>query len=138
MEFSCNNILSLLTCYHGRQYIQDDTRSYRWVQLLPDSSADLRPDVLYVCRLSEALQLNHMETECHFVCLCDRYLNDEDREDEELLKNTIVIEENRSISWLLSLIQERFLELERWEAEMNDVLLRDGGYQELLDGTRKL
>ncbi len=138
MEFSVRNVLCLLTKYRGRPYIQpNDPHTYRWVGLLPDDIDEMKSDILYVCPLSEAMRRNHLETQCHFVCISDRYLSDEEREDEEMLKNIILLDENRSVAWLLSIIQERFLELENWEHEMQDVLLRDGSYQDLLDVSEK-
>lgn len=133
MDFTSNIILSLLRPYRGRPYIQaEGKKTYRWVSTLPDLPEELETDMLYVCRLSEAMALNQSAS-CHFVCICDRYLSDEERENNTLMQNLIVVEENRSLSWLLNLIQNRFLELENWEKELKDVLLRDGTYQDLMD-----
>ena len=134
MEFTSNTILSLLMPYRGRPYFSSrDKRTYRWVSLLPDSDDQLQPDILYVCRLSEAMLRNHRPPDCHYVCICDRYLSDEEREDAQMLRNIIIVEENCTIPWLLELFQKRFLELNRWESELKDVLLRDGDYQQILD-----
>ena len=91
----------------------EDKRSYQWVSLLPDEEEPLRQNMVYVCRLSEALRHNR-ESDCLFVCIYDRFLSEEEREDEQLLRNIIIIEENRSLSWVLNLIQDRFYELEAW------------------------
>lgn len=134
MAFTSNNILSLLMPYRGKPYIQTDVKKvYRWVSLLPDTWEEMESDMLYVCKLSEAMMRNRSGVNCHFVCVCDRYLSDEDRENADAMRNLILVEENRSVSWLLNLIQNRFLEIEEWEMKMKDVLLRDGGYQELMD-----
>lgn len=134
MKFTSNNILSLLRPYRGRPYIQPENgKTYTWVSLLPDDPRKIRSDILHVCRLSEALYYNHQETDCHFVCICDRYLSDDEREDFDLMHNIILVEENRSVSWLLNLIQERFRELEAWESALKDVVISGGDYQQIFD-----
>lgn len=134
MEFTSNIILSLLMPYRGKPYIKPDTKKvYRWVSLLPDTMGEMKSDMLYVCRLSDAMMRNQGELDCHFVCVCDRYLSDDERENESAMRNLILVEENRSLSWLLNLIQNRFLELEEWETKLKDVLLHDGSYQDVMD-----
>ncbi len=134
MEYTSNIVLSLLLPYRGKPYINtNEKKTYRWAALLPDNSNEMEEDMLYVCRLSEAMARNRDHQSCHFVCICDRYLSDDEREDAEAMNNLILVEENRSVSWLLNKIQNRFLELDRWEKEMKDVLLSGGGYQDLLD-----
>lgn len=134
MRFTVNNVLSLLLPYRGRPYVRaDSSRKYKWVSLLPGSTGELDSDMIYVCRLSEAMALNRQEPECLYVCISDRYLSEDERDDGELLRNIIIIEESGGVPWLMNLIQSRFLELTEWEKSMEDVLLRGGGYQELLD-----
>lgn len=134
MKFTVDNVLSLLLPYRGRPYVRaDGRRKYKWISLLPGSAGELDPAMIYVCRLSEAMLLNRLEPECLYVCISDRYLSEDERDDEELLKNIIIIEESGDVPWLFNLIQKRFLELFEWEKSMEDVLLNGGGYQELLD-----
>ena len=134
MEYTSNIVLSLLLPYRGKPYIKTtEKKAYRWAALLPDNSNEMEEDMLYVCRLSEAMARNREHPSCHFVCICDRYLSEDEREDAEAMNNLILVEENRSVSWLLNKIQNRFLELDRWEKDMKDVLLSGGGYQDLLD-----
>ena len=119
MLFTRNNIFSVLCHYRGKMYVPaEDKRGYRWVSLLPDEGEALQPDMVYVCRLSEALRHNQ-SSECLFVCIYDRFLSEEEREDESFLRDIIIIEENRSISWVLNLLQNRFCALEDWENRMN-------------------
>lgn len=133
MLFTRNTIFALLCRYRGKMYVSaEDKRSYQWVSLLPDEEEPLRQNMVYVCRLSEALRHNR-ESDCLFVCIYDRFLSEEEREDEQLLRNIIIIEENRSLSWVLNLIQDRFYELEAWENRMREVVISGGGYQELFD-----
>ena len=133
MRFTRNMIFAQLCQYRGKMYVPaEDKRGYRWVSLLPDEGEALQPDMVYVCRLSEALRHNQ-SSECLFVCIYDRFLSEEEREDALYLRNIITIEENRSISWVLNLIQSRFCALEEWENSMRDVVISGGGYQELFD-----
>ena len=135
MRFTRNNIFSVLCHYRGKMYVPaEDKRGYRWVSLLPDEGEALQPDMVYVCRLSEALRHNQ-SSECLFVCIYDRFLSEEEREDESFLRDIIIIEENRSISWVLNLLQDRFCALEDWENRMRDVVISGGGYQELFDAS---
>ena len=114
MRFTRNMIFAPLRQYRGKIYVPaEDKRSYRWVALLPDEGEPLLQDMVYVCRLSEALRHNQ-DNDCLFVCIYDRFLSEEEREDSGYLRNLIIMEENRSISWVLNLIQSRFCALEAW------------------------
>ena len=124
MRFTRNIIFSQLCQYRGKIYVPaEDQRSYQWVALLPDDGESLRSDMVYVCRLSEALRHNQ-SSDCLFVCVYDRFLSEEEREDNTFLRNIIIIEENRSIFWVLNLIQSRFRELEDWENHYGDEAIR--------------
>ena len=138
MRFTRNIIFAPLRQCRGKIYVPaEDKRSYRWVALLPDEGEALLPDMVYVCRLSEALRHNQ-DNDCLFVCIYDRFLSEEEREDSSYLRNLIIIEENRSISWVLNLIQSRFCALEEWENRMRDVIISGGGYQELFDDSEHI
>ena len=134
MRYTRNILFSVLFPYQCRSYVPaGDERTYRWISLLPDDGKPLPPEMVYVCRLSEAMARNQEAGSCLFVCIYDRYLSEADREDEELLKNIIIIEENRSITWVMNLLQNRFFELEMWETQMKDIVIQGGGYQDIFD-----
>ncbi len=134
MNFTSNIVLSLLMPFRGKPYIPGNVKKiYRWAAPLPEDISALCDDMLYVCRLSEALEIDRSTLDCHFVCICDCYLSDEETEHDAIMRNLILVEEKRSVFWLLDLIQNRVLELAEWEEKMKDVLLRDGGYQDIMD-----
>lgn len=134
MEFTVNNVMSLLENCRGKNYIKDQrNRKYKWAMLLPAETDEMQENILYVCPLSAALKRNHISPFFHFVCVCDRYLSDDDRDNEDFMQNIILIEEDYDTGRLLNIIQSRFLELNEWEAKLKDVLINKGSYQDILN-----
>ncbi len=132
MEFTKNIVLDILKVYKGTNHLKHtDTRNYRWISLLPGQAEDMQKDLLYVCNLSQAICLNRsVPGTFHYLCICDCFT---DEDDAELLTNTVIINEKRSVPWLFNLIQERFLKLTKWQADMQSALLGGCDYQKLID-----
>ena len=69
----------------------------------------MQKDLLYVCNLSQAIRLNRsVPGAFHYLCICDCFT---DEDDTELLANTVIINEKRSVSWLFNLVQDQLLRL---------------------------
>lgn len=132
MEFTKNIVLDILKVYKGTNHLNHtDTRSYRWISLLPEQDEDMQKDLLYVCNLSQAIRLNRsVPGAFHYLCICDCFT---DEDDTELLANTVIINEKRSVSWLFNLVQDQFLRLAGWETDMQAALLGGCDYQKLMD-----
>ncbi len=132
MEFTINIVLALLMPYRGKPYIPvSDQRKYRWVSLLPETAGEMKPDFLYVCLLTQAMERNQLVPGYHYVCIRNCYVDDET--DAEHLSSYIVMDENRDVAWLFNLLHMRILELNQWEQRIQQALLQDCDYQRLLD-----
>ena len=131
MLFTKNIVLETLNQYRGSQYLGNSERTYRWVALIPEDLRDMEQDILYVCNLSEAMKRNLESPGYHYLCIRDRFTDDD--EDAKVLNGTIVINENKNVSWLLNVIQQRFLQINKWVMDMREALVDNCDYQLLLD-----
>ncbi|MCL2200810.1 MAG: helix-turn-helix domain-containing protein [Oscillospiraceae bacterium] len=98
---------------------------------MPENRLEMDKDILYVCLLSDALKQNVESPGFNYLCIRDRIIDDED--DESVLSGIIAINENRDLSWLLNLVQQRFLQISQWVVKMKDALIGGCDYQQLVD-----
>ncbi|SHI03765.1 PucR C-terminal helix-turn-helix domain-containing protein [Sporobacter termitidis DSM 10068] len=132
MNFTTNMVYGALNAYRVSKFIQkDNTREYRWISLLPENSHDMERDILYVCLMTEALKRNKENQGFHYLCICDRYWDNDQA--SEFSSGMIVINENKDVAWLLNLVQQRFLRLSEWETNMQLAIIDNCSYQRLLD-----
>lgn len=130
MTFTKNIVLETLQQFRGSQHLNGEC-SYRWVAMLPETPQEMEPDILYVCLLSEAMKRNLEAPGHYYLCIRNRYTDDEDSEDS--LRGFIIIDENKDAAWLLNIVQKRFLEISEWTARMQNALINNCDYQELVD-----
>lgn len=132
MKFTNNIILDILKIYKGTNHLNSaEPKSYRWISLLPEQAEDLREDLLYVCKLSQAISLNQsFPGKFRYLCICDCFT---DEDDADILAGIVIINEKRDVSWLFNLVQERLLQLTKWQADMQAALLGGCDYQKLMD-----
>jgi hypothetical protein len=100
--------------------------------MLPETSEEMEHDTLYVCTLSEAIKRN---TEVHghnYLCIRDRFTDDDD-DDAPLLRGMVIIDENKDVSWLLNIVQNRFLQISEWVTKMQTALIENCDYQVLVN-----
>ena len=133
MTFTKNIVLETLIQYRGSQYLDEPGRAYRWVAMLPDDPGEMEEDILYVCMLSEAMKRNPEAPGYNYLCIRDRYTDDEDETEKDRLRGFIIINENKDVSWLLNTVQRRFLEISEWATKMQNALIDNCDYQRLLD-----
>lgn len=131
MTFTKNIVLEALNSYRGSQYLGGLERSYRWVAMLPDDPGEMEADILYVCMLSDAMKRNAEVPGHNFLCIRDRFTDDE--AEPEALRGFIVINENRDVAWLFNVVQKRFLQISEWVTKMQDALIENCDYQTLID-----
>ena len=137
MTYPFSIVYSLLMPYRGSIHLDPrQKKHYRWVQLLPEDPKEMDPDILYVCRLSEALERKTQTDGFQYVCI--RNCSYPEDEEEVLLEGIAVIDEPREVSWLYNLIQNRFLQLADWENRLQNALLQGCGYQQLLDESEEI
>ncbi|MGN1002482.1 MAG: PucR family transcriptional regulator [Oscillospiraceae bacterium] len=130
MDFSINVILEVLRPYRITEHLDEHTRKFRWTALLPERGEPCSTANLYVCMLSELMKRNEGIEGCIFVCIRDRFL---DEECEAELRDVVIVNENWELSRLYSLLQSRFLQLQDWCDEMQLHLINRCGYQALVD-----
>jgi len=132
VTFTKNIVLEMLRPYRGSQYLDPAASiSYRWISMLPEDSTEMEPDILYTCMLSDAMKRNKNHPGCNYLCIRDRFADDD--EDLDALRGIIVINENRDISWLFNLVQQRFLQINEWVTAMHNALIDNCDYQQLVD-----
>ena len=127
-----NIVIELLQPYRGSHYLDAIAEpEFKWISLLPDSPDEMKPDILYACLLSAAMQCNIANPGYFYLCIRDRFTDDD--EDSEALKGIIVINENKDVSWLFNLVQRRFMEINEWILKMQTALIDNCDYQRLTD-----
>lgn len=132
MLFSKNIVLEVVRSYRGAQYLNESPgREYRWIAMLPEAADDMEFDILYVCKLSEAMRRNLESPGYHYLCIRDCFTDDE--EDAAALNGTIVINEQKEISWLFNSVQQRFLQINDWVSKMQSAMTEYCDYQTLID-----
>lgn len=134
MRFSNNIILEELRPYKVTSYMSEqDNGVYRWVSLLPEDSEQMESDILYVCLLSQALEHLAKTNGFRYLCIPDSRSGNMEKPYTGNLKGLIVVEEERDISWLFTLIQNRLLRLNDWLQDMHAALFNNCDYQQLID-----
>ena len=132
MIYTFNMVCEILKPYRGSPHITAaQVRDYTWVMLLPEDENEMKYDILYVCRLTEALKRGERSPGYHYLCIRDRFWDVD--ENDDFLNGIIVINENKDVPWLLNLVQNRFLQLAGWESQLQQAVIDDCGYQKLLD-----
>ena len=99
--------------------------------LLPRDFARMRPELLYVCRLSEGLRAAAERPELYFICLRDRIKDT--AEGEQLLRRMVIINENMDFETLFTGIQDAFFRINDWQQKMQEALIRNKPLQEIID-----
>ena len=99
--------------------------------LLPRDFARMRPELLYVCRLSEGLRAAAERPELYFICLRDRIKDT--AEGEQLLRRMVIINENMDFETLFTSIQDAFFRINDWQQKMQEALIRNKPLQEIID-----
>ncbi len=130
--FTKNIVLETLQQYRGSHYLDNTVEpKFKWLSLLPENPDEMERNILYVCPLSEALKRNTETPGYYYACIRDRFTDD--NEDIRALSGIIVINENKDVLWLFTIIQKRFMEISDWIDKMRDALIDNCDYQRLTD-----
>ena len=130
--FTKNLVLETLHSYRVSHSIDEDSKpDFKWIAMLPDNLDEMSIDMLYVCPLSRAIERNLKTPGYYYLAIRDMFADDE--EDADALKGIIVVNENRSASWLFNIVQKRFLEISEWVNEMQSALIENCDYQRIVD-----
>ena len=133
MEVSLNIILDKLSCYRMETHLPlPSDRKFGRVEILPSLSADIRPGRLYLGRLSQVIALPaEGRNDSVFLCLRDRIKDA--GETEDLMRGTVVINENLSYEHLFAFVQDVFYEIESWYVTAQEALIQNRSLQDLID-----
>ncbi|MCD8098366.1 MAG: helix-turn-helix domain-containing protein [Lachnospiraceae bacterium] len=107
-------------------------REYKAISILPPQFEEMYSEILYVCRLREALGRDAVTPGFHYVCISD--LPSEDA--AELLTNSsgiFCIASDHDMFWLFSRLQNRFLTISNWVNSMTNAIIHNCDFQELVD-----
>lgn len=119
-------------CSGTSHFDESCAAGYSDVEFLPETAAEMRADTLYVCGLSAALKRAEERPGCSYACIRDCFWTEAE---DDLLPGSgaIIINENRSVTWLFSILHARVREVHDWVYQMQTTLLSGGSYQDLLD-----
>jgi sugar diacid utilization regulator len=132
LTISLNIILDTLKSYKLESYLEPGSNvGFSTCLPLPDNLSHVSPACLYIGRLSKALA--HRDKEPNFYCLCLRDRVTDAVETADRLRNFIIVNENISLTTLLSQVQSRFFEIIEWQHQMNSTLVHGGSLQEIVD-----
>lgn len=132
MQIKLSIILDVLQSFQLEIYLKpDDNPSFGMCMPLPDDAGGLRPDCIYVGRLSKAMLINPGKAGFYCICLRDRIKDH--LETEEALSGLVIVNENITPIKLFSLVQDRFFTVMSWVQKMQDKLIHNGSMQDLVD-----
>lgn len=100
-------------------------------KMLTAREADLSPNYLILCPLSEALSTADSTPSLRFLCIRDRAVDAE--ESQEAMRRIIVVSRNIRLAELFNDVQSIFIQIRNWQAAMQASQLRNEGVQTLLD-----
>ncbi len=131
MRISLNIILDSISHYEHELHVELPAKiNFRRVLLLPKKTADIDPDCLYVCTLSDAMRIPDRNPDVCLFCIRDR-IRDKS-ETEEKLRGMIIINENLEFEQLFSEIQDTFVKLNNWYETMQEAIISHKSMQDII------
>lgn len=132
LSISLNIILDKISSHQHSVHIKMPcAKAFSRTALLPRNSKDMTSDWLYVCRLSDYIRVAPHTPDIYYLCLRDRMEDSEETED--LLSNTIIINENIELEYLFTEIQDIFFRINEWIQEMQEKVIHSDSLQSILD-----
>jgi len=131
IDISLNIILDTLSHYRYESYVElPSDITFNRISILLRDIKNAQHNCLYVCRLSDALQVIDEKPGLFYICLRDR-IHDE-REAKEYLNTMIIINENLELDRLFSEIQFTFVLVNDWYQNMQDAVIRQKSMQDII------
>ena len=129
MNLSMKLLLSELDMDTQAYTLPDNTPHFSFVELYSDKE-EQRADILYICKLSEAL-VARASGNGYFLCVRDRI--SDDSETEEIMKGIVVIQKNMETHLLFNMVQRVFVRMNNWSMSLDRSIFASEGIQSLLD-----
>lgn len=131
IDISLNIIADTLSHYRYETNVTFPSDiTFNRVSILLRDIKNAQQNCLYVCRLSDALQVIDEKPGLFFICLRDR-VHDE-RESTVYLGSMIIINENLELDYLFSEIQFTFVLVNDWYQNMQDAIIRQKSMQDII------
>lgn len=130
MDLSMVLILDLLEY----EYESNDTNmSARFdsIELLDTEMQSGKTETLYVGGLSDALLVQHVHPQLHFLCVRDRMVDE--RETAEAMEHISIVKKNLRPQELFNQTQRAFMRIINWKMELLHSASRREGIQKLMD-----
>lgn len=109
----------------------NDKVSFSRASVLPRRRDDMRQNLIYVCRLSDALRVTADVPNMWYLCIRDRIRDD--TENDEDFSGMIIVNKNMDVEELLNRVQEFFDKICDWILQIQRALIREKSLQEILD-----
>lgn len=127
MEITLRLILDELQYQYEGDF--DIQRKFEYAELLtPDFKGTA--GTLFVCPLSEALEISDRGWEPCFLCTRDRITDN--RETPEKMQGIVVLQKNLDIRTLFNEVQRIFFRIQNWQMDMQRSVVQDNGMQALV------
>ena len=128
---SLNIVLDNLSTHQYEAHVDlPSKKALSRVVLLPQDRAEIDPDWVYVCRLSDYIWEPLQAAGVCCICLRDRLRDD--KETELLMRDTIVINENMELETLFTEVQDVFFRTNEWIMAMQAKVICSESLQDLL------
>jgi sugar diacid utilization regulator len=132
MRLTLSIILEALQSYRLETHIQEGSHlSFSICLPLPDDSAMLKNDCIYIGGLSKAMAVRGNDPGIFCICLRDRIKDALEAGSE--LSGLVIVNENMTQTALFTLIQDRFFSILGWVQQMHEALIHHCTIQDLVD-----
>ncbi len=135
MKLSYNIMADHLRNLNLENHVKENEKAlFSRAGLLPRDLSIMKPDVLHVCRLSDALRVTKEIPGMHYLCVRDRIKDS--TETEEKLQGMIVVNENIEVEYLFNEILRLFSDINEWYQGLQDALIKEKGLKVMLNSCK--
>lgn len=108
----------------------DTKRTYRGFSIPASDPENMAKDIVYICLMSDALNLQRISDSFSYLCIQDRVLLENETDS---FHSMILIQENIALGDLYSNLINEYGKLEEWNKQSLNTLLGGCSYQRILD-----
>lgn len=132
---SIDLIVELLASYRIKTFINNpENILINDVVLIQDSQPVYKMDLLYVCRASLINEMQGIDSQANFICICDTQIKDEYLTGSKI--NFILIYEQADLMTLYNIINSyvrKHHSLCRWQIKLTNLLISNKSMQSIID-----
>ena len=131
MDMSLTLILECLSDFNCDNHILPQKRIFKHIRLYDQEFFRPDPDTAYVALLSVAMGVSAEFSDACFICLRDRFKQDD--ETDSVVKNKIIVTENINLIHLYTKLKSYFDTISEWTAAMWEEAARGTSLQNFLN-----